>query len=224
MGGHANLGIAHGIAGPLALLATAARHDITVPGHHDAIGRICDWLEHWRRGTPDRAWWPEMLSLPEAHTGILRQPGPGRPSWCYGTPGLARAQQLAALALGDPHRQHRAEQALIGCLDDDHQLGQITDASLCHGWAGLVHTTYRAAADSRTGELADRLPRLHPGVTQQTSRHRLNGDGLLEGDAGLHLVNDTITHAPPPSGWDGCLLLTGSPPTARTHRTWGRAL
>lgn len=32
-GGHANLGIAHGISGPLALLAQALRRDVTVDGH-----------------------------------------------------------------------------------------------------------------------------------------------------------------------------------------------
>lgn len=37
---------------------------------------------------------------------------PARPSWCYGTPGLARARQLAGLALRDLARQEAAEHAL----------------------------------------------------------------------------------------------------------------
>jgi hypothetical protein len=33
-------------------------------------------------------------------------------------------------------------------------------------------------------------------------------DGLLEGAAGVHLVQQTVTgHTPPVSGWDTCLLL-----------------
>lgn len=36
-GGHGNLGLAHGIAGPLALLSTAMRRGITVTGQADAI-------------------------------------------------------------------------------------------------------------------------------------------------------------------------------------------
>ena len=39
------------------------------------------------------------------------QPGPGRPSWCYGTPGIARAQQLAAQG---PAVRHAVKSALIG--------------------------------------------------------------------------------------------------------------
>lgn len=39
--GHGNLGLAHGITGPLALLALATRHRVTVPGQQEAIRRIC---------------------------------------------------------------------------------------------------------------------------------------------------------------------------------------
>lgn len=124
-GGHGNLGMAHGIAGPLALLCTALWHGITVVGQVDAIGRICAWLDQWRTGTGRRAWWPETVSATDQRAGTVRQTGPGRPSWCYGTPGRARAQQLAGLALADERRQHHAEQALAGCITDEGQLAQL---------------------------------------------------------------------------------------------------
>ncbi|MBL0886901.1 hypothetical protein HGK34_11530 [Myceligenerans sp. I2] len=44
-GAHANTGLAHGITGPLAVLALAVRRGIRVPGDLDAIGRILDWLD-----------------------------------------------------------------------------------------------------------------------------------------------------------------------------------
>ncbi|MGW1807070.1 lanthionine synthetase LanC family protein [Streptomyces sp. NPDC002078] len=53
-GGHGNFGLAHGIAGPLALLAMALRHGHAVPGQTQAIIRICDWLDRWRTA-PARA-------------------------------------------------------------------------------------------------------------------------------------------------------------------------
>src|SRR5206468_664968 len=151
-GGHGNLGMAHGIAGPLALLSTTMRRGITVTGQVDAIGRTCAWLDQSRTGTGPRAWWPETISAPVRHAGTVRQGGPGRPSWCYGTPGLARAQQLAALALADPRRQRLAEQALAGCVADERQLAQLGDASLCHGWAGLLQATWRVAAEASNPE------------------------------------------------------------------------
>ena len=61
-GGHGNLGMAHGIAGPLTLLSTAMRQGATVAGQPDAIGRICAWLDQWRTGFGTQAWWPETVS------------------------------------------------------------------------------------------------------------------------------------------------------------------
>jgi lantibiotic biosynthesis protein len=209
-GGHGNLGLAHGISGPLALMSTAARRGVTVPGQDDAINRICAWLDQWRTGTGSRTWWPGMISLSEQRNSTVRQPGPGRPSWCYGIPGLARAQQVAALALADPARQRLAEQALAGCITDEGQLSQLADASLCHGWAGLIQTTWRAAADASSGgELGARLPNLLKRLEQHLHCHPPAHDGLLEGMAGVLLARRTAANGAPATRWDACLLLDG---------------
>lgn len=211
-GGHGNFGLAHGIAGPLALLATAMRRGFDVPGHADAIDRICAHLDHWQSGTGSQTWWPEMISRAEWHNHVVRQVGPGRPSWCYGTPGLARAQQLAALATADTHRQQRAEDALAGCIADERQLAQLSDASLCHGWAGLLQTTWRVAADAGSDTtLAARLPHVR---TRLHEHLRLHGppdhDGLMTGRAGVHLTSlSAAVNVAPTSCWDACLLLAG---------------
>jgi hypothetical protein len=212
-GGHSNLGLAHGISGPLALLATAMRLGGTVPGHAGAIEKICAELDRWRCGTPGRSWWPGMISPTEWKTCAVGQPGPQRPSWCYGIPGQAFAQQQAALALGDRRRQHQAEDALAGCITDEKQLAQLGDASLCHGWAGLVQTTRRAAADAGPDSaLAAVLPHLHTRFEQQLHSQRLPiGDGLLDGATGIALTCHTTADTPPTPQWDACLLL--APPT-----------
>ncbi|MBT8228018.1 MAG: lanthionine synthetase C family protein [Dactylosporangium sp.] len=206
-GGHGNLGMAHGIGGPLALLSLAMRHGVIVDGQTEAIGRICDWLDVWRQDHDHGPWWPEWVTPSEVDRQRLRRPGPGRPSWCYGTPGLARAQQLAGLATGDTARQHLAETALLGCLTNPHQSAQIPDTSLCHGTAGLLQTAWRIAAEAQTTDIAARLP----GLLDRLVNHRLpSADiGFLEGTAGLALALHTIAaDAAPLSGWDACLLLT----------------
>lgn len=129
-------------------------------------------------------------------------------SWCYGTPGLARAQQLVGIATGNNTRQNMAEQALAGCLSDPAQLGRIGDTSLCHGWAGLYQTTWRAAGDACTPAIAARLPQLADLVTRRARPGAGDGTGLLEGDAGLALALHTAARATPPaSDWDACLLI-----------------
>ena len=207
-GGHANLGIAHGICGPLALLSLAQIRGVTVEGQHEAITTVCDWLDSWKQIGPSGAWWPETVTLNDAATGHPHQRGPARPSWCYGTPGITRAGQLAALATRDPCRQHAFEQALADCLADPAQLAQITDTSLCHGWAGLFQTAWRACRDATSPALAAHLPALADALGQRARPGSVQGPGFLTGDAGTALALATAANdTAPTSGWDTCLLI-----------------
>ncbi|MDT5025270.1 MAG: lantibiotic biosynthesis protein [Micromonosporaceae bacterium] len=216
-GGHANNGVAHGIGGPLALLGQARRRGITVDGQVEAIGRICVWLDQWRQDGDAGPWWPYWVTRAQLRDGRPGTAGPSRPSWCYGTAGLARAQQLAAIATGDAARQRMAEDALVRALIDPGQLAATVDLSLCHGYAGLAHIAGRAAADAITPDLAGCLPRLlnavvpHDdidGLAASLLRPPDGGIGLLEGAAGVALALHTAhTGTPPVSGWDSCLLI-----------------
>ncbi|MGH3889312.1 MAG: lanthionine synthetase C family protein [Pseudonocardiaceae bacterium] len=208
-GGHADLGMAHGISGPLALLALAMRHGIIVDGQVAAIDRICRWLDGWRHDGPAGPWWPERVSLTEQRTGRSTDPRPGRPSWCYGTPGLARAQQLAGHATGDHARQRLAEHALSRCMSDPAQLARITDPALCHGWAGLIATAWYAAADAGSPEIAAHLPRLLDTLLDHAGRSDPRPSqpyGLIDGSAGIAATLHTMATGTS-GGWESCLLI-----------------
>ncbi|GAA2626507.1 lanthionine synthetase C family protein [Actinomadura fulvescens] len=207
-GGHLNLGMAHGAAGILAFLSTAARRGRTVPGQLDAIADLGEWFDRWQQDGPAGPWWPQWISGSELTTaGRSAQTGPPRPSWCYGTPGIGRAQQLAAIALADAARQRRAEHALAASLTDPDQLALITDPGLCHGIAGVYQTAWRAARDALTPTISQQLP----AVINLLHQHTPPADpaGLLDGSAGLALAQHTAAHpdTPPLSGWDACLLI-----------------
>lgn len=203
-GGHANFGIAHGITGPLALLAQAQLREITVDGQGEAIELICAWLDSWRSENDTGTWWPQWITSQELRNRRTDQSGPQRPSWCYGTPGLARAQQLAALATADTDRQRMAEQAFADCLADPNQLARVHDPGLCHGWAGLTQTANRAAADALTPAIAHHLPFLN----DRLDREQADTEGFLDGQAGVTLAQMTAAQGlPPVSGWDACLLI-----------------
>lgn len=206
--GHADLGMAHGVSGPLALLSLAARNHIDVPGQAEAIQRICAWLDRWRQHDPSAGtWWPQRITLTELRTGRSTQQGPGRPSWCYGTPGLARAQQLAGLALDDTDRQDVAEQALLRCLTDPAQLGELVDTTLCHGWAGVAATAWCAARDARDPALAAHLPHLIDQMITHVDEPSVDApNGLIDGAAGLAATLHTIATGTSDS-WTRCLLL-----------------
>ncbi len=207
-GGHANLGAAHGITGPLLLLAQALRHGFEVDGHRDAIWTICDHLDTWRQDTDAGPWWPEHLSRHDLEQRRPHRPHDARPSWCYGTAGIARAGQLAGIALRHTSLQAFYEDALHRALSDPAQLANVTDAGLCHGWAGIYQTASRAAADA----LDPRLPRLLPSLGDALLEHAqldpAAAPGFLNGAAGTALALSTLaTQQPPTTGWDVCLLI-----------------
>ncbi|WP_405803397.1 lanthionine synthetase C family protein [Streptomyces sp. NBC_01187] len=216
-GGHGNNGMAHGIGGPLAALSLATLHGITTPGQNEAIERICSWLDRWQQQGPAGPWWPYWITRKQLRTGDPGS-GPSRPSWCYGTAGLARAQQLAALALHDTARQHEAEDALLRAVTVPGQLDRTTDASLCHGFAGLVHLTQLAAGDAMTPDLPQALPhllqRLVPAGPQALTDSLLAPPqgpadiGLLEGATGIALaLHSTQTGTSAATAWNACFLI-----------------
>lgn len=203
-GGHANAGAAHGAAGLLALLSLAARNGSHVAGQIEAIERLCDWFDTWQQNDQYGTWWPQWLTRADLAQGHLVRPQPGRPSWCYGTPGIARALQLAAIATGQPDRQAAAETTLAECLDTAH-LDLLIDSGICHGTAGTYQTTFRAAEDAITPALASRLPTLTERLHASTGSPE---DGFLTGTAGIGLATQTATTgAPPRTRWDTCLLI-----------------
>jgi hypothetical protein len=204
--GHADFGMAHGIAGPLSLLALAHRANVMVPGQLDALDRVCGWLDSWRQPGD---WWPERITAAELRSGRPDRAYPGRASWCYGAPGLARAQQLAAIALRDPTRQERAEAALTACLTDRAPLDQLPDPALCHGWAGVLATTRAASADARFRPLGAHLAGLIDQLLDHLDTARSAGwnpPGLIEGTAGIAAVLHSLSTSTR-SPWETALLL-----------------
>ncbi|WP_435271179.1 lanthionine synthetase C family protein [Streptomyces sp. 1222.5] len=200
-GGHANAGLAHGITGPLALLALAKRHGVVVDGHELGMYRILRWLDDIRQSDHHGTRWPRWVSK----TG----PAPTHstaPSWCYGTPGIARAQQLAALALGDDDRKRAAERALLNCLADSRHLDSLTSRGLCHGVGGLIRTVQRVAQDAETaGPFNDWLLSTTARFLAAPAPEQPD---FLEGTAGATLAFMAAEpNAVSATDWDACLLL-----------------
>lgn len=216
--GHANLGMAHGVPGPLAMLALAWRQGVRVPGQRAAITGFAEWLLAQRRTDTAGSWWPGQLTPGPA------QQRPGRPSWCYGAPGIARALHLAGLALGVPHWREAAVAALRATLTRaaTGEAEPSAEPGLCHGLAGLLQTTWRVARDSGDAELADHLPRLAARLLDLVDEDEPFGfatapgerppeehpGGFLTGAAGAALALHTFaTDTVPATRWDRALLL-----------------
>lgn len=129
-----DLGMAHGLAGALSVLAIACLEGVRVPRLDDAIGTAADWLAEWRGGAATYGWptavWPS--EEPVKRSGMN-----DRLAWCYGTPGIAAALCLAGRALGRGDLVVLGRQSLVWACEA-LAAGGATEVGICHGWAGIA--------------------------------------------------------------------------------------
>lgn len=213
--GHGNLGVAHGITGPLCLLAVAWQEGVRVDGHAAAMERIATWLMERQVHDGYGPFWPATVTLSPAPAPVFRG------SWCYGVPGIARALQLAGRALGEPRWESVAVEAMGAMRERPVDAWGVSGASLCHGWAGIVQVACRIFADSGDPAVeevahlaAARLLRLYDPAAPFRFRHpthrhgELDVAGLIEGAAGVALALHTYAHRQTSPSWDAALLLS----------------
>jgi lantibiotic biosynthesis protein len=211
--GAATTGMAHGIAGPVSLLATAHAAGWSVAGQRAAIQSAAHWLLRWRMDAT-HSWAPYVTS--DELDSDTAQPSAGRrDAWCYGAPGIGRALILAGSALADPQLTTAGEAAIASLSDRPADLWDVEGPTLCHGYAGVLQsapTSQGGTGDSAAAAIADAFnPRFT--FAFRHLHHGLPSDepGLLTGSAGvaLALADHGQLPAPPvPARWDSMLLLS----------------
>jgi lantibiotic modifying enzyme len=236
-----DLGVAHGIAGVIPLLAQVHRLGLAQP----VVRRLLDGSVAWLL-----AHLVEGASGPTVPYFVADgiEPGPARSAWCYGDPGVALALLLAAHDVGEPDWATVATGLALRAAARPAEQAGVTDAGLCHGSAGLAHlfnrlyqlTAEQALADAarfwieRTLELCsapvpdesasgmDAHGTAAPGAAAPArvplapaARPACSGPGLLEGSAGVALALEAAGTAAEPV-WDQMLLVSSPPdPEAR---------
>lgn len=214
--GHLNCGLAHGIPGPLAVMALAYTEGVEVRGLRDAVASIAAWLCDHRI---DDAWginWPTMVALP----GDAPPPAePSRAAWCYGSPGVARALWLAGTALENERLTTIAIEAMRAVYGRPLHERQIDSPTFCHGVAGLLQITLRFAHDTGeqvfTGAVADLVTQLLSAYEPdallgfrsiEPGGNAVDQAGLLDGAPGVALVLLAAATDAEPT-WDRLFLL-----------------
>lgn len=204
--GHLNLGLAHGIPGPLAALALAHEQGVRVPGQEEAVARLAQWLVQRSSEDAYGPYWAMTLDAQDELAGALPPSPATRAAWCYGSPGVARALFLAGRALGESAWRRTAARSLHAALARPAATRALEGAGLCHGTGGLLHIAALVAYDLADEELAARLPVLAAEV--RAGLDGLAGPGLLEGAAGAALALHTYARRPDTGqlSWDAVLL------------------
>lgn len=226
-GGYAALGTAHGVAGPLSLFALAWLDGHRPPAGRRSIEAVAEWLMAQVRTDQHGPGWPARLTK----DGIDTNPPPA--SWCYGVPGIARALHLAGRALGVPAWNRTALAGFRATIDRVRD-EPVDGLGLCHGWAGLLHLTWRMVDDTGDSDLRSALDWLavrlldrtaatlraefpteeEPQPLDDTGRDDQDGVGkaealgLFTGLTGAALALHTYaTDRAPQSCWDRALLI-----------------
>jgi lantibiotic biosynthesis protein len=216
--GNLNCGLAHGIPGPLALMALALHCGVKVEGLQQAIERVAVWLDQHR---VDDGWgvnWPTAVPLTPVGTSSLEEPS--RSAWCYGSPGVARALWLAGEALDNPEYRELAIEAMKAVYRRPVRERRIDSPTFCHGVAGLLQITLRFAHDTglplfveAAETLSEQLLSLHDPdsllgyYSLEPGGQRVDQPGLLDGAPGVVLVLLAAATDVEPT-WDRLFLLS----------------
>lgn len=179
--GYADCGLAHGAAGPLAVLSllagrSAAAAEIARP----AVARLAGWL----LDVAHRDEWG--TSWPAGVAGDERYPSPRRASWCYAVPGIARALWPAGEALDEPAYRPAAQEAMDE-LPAAREAWGLDGLGVCHGLAGLMLLTASFAP----------VEALFDDLCAAYGSRPVEDSGLLSGAAGIALALLAVTHGTP---------------------------
>jgi lantibiotic modifying enzyme len=225
--GRADLGLAHGAAGAVALLGGICGAEVELETARPLLAGAVSWLLAHSVPTEAGPTFPIWLA-----PGFQRSPA--RCAWCYGDPGIAAALLLAARGVGAADWEQAAVALACRAAERPPEKTGIRDACFCHGTAGLAHIynrMYQATGEPKLGRAAvywiERtlefysMARDNGGSWVQASRARAEegpwtGTGLLEGAAGVALVLLAAT-TPVEPAWDRMFLI--SAPYASHRRT-----
>jgi hypothetical protein len=218
--GNLNCGLAHGIPGPLAVMALGLEAGLPVEGLREAVARTAQWLVRHKSRDQYGINWPTVVPYCEGGKVEQNQLDSSRAAWCYGAPGVARSLWLAGRALGDENLQQLAVQGMEAVYRRPIDERRIDSPTFCHGVAGLLQVTLRFAHDTglpvfsqAASELTEQLLSLYdPERTLgfcsiEPGGNLVDQPGLLDGAPGVALVLLAASSNVEPT-WDRLFLLS----------------
>ncbi|HUY47102.1 MAG TPA: lanthionine synthetase C family protein [Streptosporangiaceae bacterium] len=210
--GTATTGMAHGIAGPLALLSISQTAGWAVAGQRTAIQDAAQWLLHWGTNLS----WPPYVTGDELDSATTSRTSGRRDAWCYGAPGIGRALSLAGHALGNPRLTEAGNAAIAALADRAASRWDVDGPTLCHGRAGVLQcaaASHAATADRAAAAVTAAFNPQQAFAFQHLDEKGCAFDepGFLTGAAGVALVLADHGELPAPAvpaRWDSLLLLS----------------
>jgi lantibiotic biosynthesis protein len=148
--GRADLGVAHGVAGAVALLGCICGAGVEQATARPLLEGAVSWLLAHSVPTEAGPTFPVWVAP-------AFQPSPARCAWCYGDPGIAAALLLAARGVGAAGWEQTAVALACRAAEQPASETGIVNANFCHGAAGLAHLynrMYQAIGEPKLGRAA----------------------------------------------------------------------
>ncbi|MDT3766265.1 lanthionine synthetase C family protein [Priestia filamentosa] len=153
-GGHIDLGLSHGICGPLSVLALALENGFKQPGQVKVINNMVKFLLEWSQQDQYGIWWPGKVNFNEfINKTSLSLESRSTYGWCYGTPGVARVLWICGRVLNNKKYQEVALNAYKAMYKRGVKELEINTPTFCHGLSGLLHLTHLMHIESNDDEL-----------------------------------------------------------------------
>ncbi|MBD1583276.1 lanthionine synthetase C family protein [Pseudoalteromonas sp. S16_S37] len=124
-----NLGLAHGVPGIIAALLPALAIDELKAQVGELLQGSCDWLLAQQNADTESSCYGTCVPS-EHHDSRL--------GWCYGDLTIALTLARVGKAIDRPSYVEKALEIALHTTKRDAKAGQINDAGLCHGFAGMV--------------------------------------------------------------------------------------
>lgn len=142
-----DLGVAHGIAGVVGLLAQACAAGVAVEKARPLLEGAVTWLLEQRiQGRPE---FPYRVAPGGERSEATRS------AWCYGDLGISAVLSLASRCAGQPAWQTEALSVASRSARIAPDDSGVVDASFCHGAAGVAHIFNRLYQRTGRGELRE---------------------------------------------------------------------
>ncbi len=226
--GRVDLGVAHGVAGAIALLGGVCGLGIEQAAARPLLEGAVRWLLAHAMATETGPTFPLWVA-----PGF--QPYQARCAWCYGDPGIAAALLTAGRSAGVLDWEQAAVELACRAAERPASETGVVNACFCHGAAGLAHLYnrmyqatgteklrraavywiertldfYRLATTNGTGWVQG------SGEPAQPTQWTWTGIELVEGAAGVALVLLAAATSIEPT-WDRMFLVSGPTSFTRT--------
>lgn len=196
-----NLGVSHGLTGPLIILAKSYKEGIKVDGQKDAINDLLKLVQSLYISEEETGYWKGVYSFKEIENCKITS-GNTRDAWCYGTPGVAWSVLVGADAIENRKIYDFAIQAMKKRIGKHEEIDAPT---FCHGLAGLAYINYCFYLETKEDEFLTEAKAIQLKVLSHyqkqfpfgfqnwesgltTEKEKMDSIGLLEGSIGIVLV------------------------------------